>query len=305
MVQLSHATAGWIILGSSVVCVHLLDYVAPPAICGDETCGCLASHVNDVRKCHSDERNENTTEESCLEAAFSKPISKKCFKVSEPSAAEDASPNDPPTTYAERLELTRRTAVALARAAIRKAPAALACRWWAKMLVVAAVLGVLTSLLEPYLDVDDGWWDDDDDAQMAEAMDASAAEYAAPEIRWPPPLVVPEALASRPRGDLPEEFVCPLTFDIMLQPASTPRGTTYDHDALVSWVDRRGRYPAGEAGALRRADLSPNLALRRAIERWVVEEQARLAAEERAAAAAAPAAAPRARASRSPARRRR
>ena len=28
MVQLSHATAGWIILGSAVVCVHLLDYVA-------------------------------------------------------------------------------------------------------------------------------------------------------------------------------------------------------------------------------------------------------------------------------------
>ena len=52
MVQLSHATAGWIILGSSVVCVHLLDYAAPPAICGDEKYICLASHAKDLHKCY-------------------------------------------------------------------------------------------------------------------------------------------------------------------------------------------------------------------------------------------------------------
>ena len=36
--------------------------------------------------------------------------------------------------------------------------------------------------------------------------------------------------------------------------------------ALASWIGSHGRYPAGEAGALTRGALAPNLALRNLIE---------------------------------------
>ena len=110
-------------------------------------------------------------------------------------------------------------------------------------------------------------------------------------------LELPEAVAAKPRSEIPEAFVCPLTMGILRQPAITPRGTTYEREALVSWIDSRGRYPAGEAGALCRDDLAPNLALRNLIETWVKQQAS--------PPPPAPPPAPTARPSRSPARMRR
>tara|TARA_B100000768_G_C11180204_1_gene332607 strand:+ start:734 stop:928 length:195 start_codon:yes stop_codon:yes gene_type:complete len=43
---------------------------------------------------------------------------------------------------------------------------------------------------------------------------------------WPPPLVIPESLDDLiGDNDTPKEFVCPLTFGLMRQPAMTPHGT--------------------------------------------------------------------------------
>ena len=88
---------------------------------------------------------------------------------------------------------------------------------------------------------------------------------------WPPPLVIPESLDERIRDtDTPRQFVCPLTFSIMRQPAVTPYGTTYDYEAVASWADAKGRYPAHESDQpLLRSDLAPNRALRGMIEEWV------------------------------------
>ena len=127
-----------------------------------------------------------------------------------------------------------------------------------------------------------------------------APEAAPPPLHWPAPLELPDEVASRSRAELPEAFVCPLTMGLMRQPAITPRGTTYEYEAAVSWINSHGRYPAGEAGALARDDLIPNLALRNLIEAWLRDQTAPAPA----APAAPPAAAP-ARPSRSPARRRR
>ena len=88
---------------------------------------------------------------------------------------------------------------------------------------------------------------------------------------WPPPLVIPESLDYLIGDDAaPREFVCPLTFGLMRQPAVTPHGTTYDFEAVASWADAQGRYPANESNQpLSRSELAPNRVLRNMIEEWV------------------------------------
>lgn len=148
---------------------------------------------------------------------------------------------------------------------------------------------------------EDEWSDEWDD----EAYDLQAPAEAAPPppVHWPAPLELPDEIAARSRAELPEAFVCPLTMGLMRLPAITPRGTSYEYEALASWIGAHGRYPAGEAGALTRSSLAPNLALRNLIDAWL-REQRPPTPPAVAPAVAAPAAAPR-RAARSPARRRR
>ena len=88
---------------------------------------------------------------------------------------------------------------------------------------------------------------------------------------WPPPLIIPEALDDLIRDDAtPKAFVCPLTMGLMRLPAVTPQGTTYDYEAVASWADARGRYPANESPELlSRPELAPNRVLQGMIEEWV------------------------------------
>ena len=88
---------------------------------------------------------------------------------------------------------------------------------------------------------------------------------------WPPPLNIPVALDNLIRDDAtPRAFVCPLTMGLMRLPAVTPQGTTYDYEAVASWADARGRYPANESPErLSRPELAPNRVLQGMIEEWV------------------------------------
>ena len=108
---------------------------------------------------------------------------------------------------------------------------------WASLLPGAAgALGVEED------EWDDELWDDEHHNLRPERT--------ATPVHWPSPLELPEEVAARSRHELPEGLVCPLTMGLMRQPAITPRGTTYEYDALVNWISSNGRYPAGEAGAL-------------------------------------------------------
>jgi len=144
---------------------------------------------------------------------------------------------------------------------------------------------------------EDEWSDEWDD----EAYHLPAAP--APPVHWPAPLELPNEIAARSRAELPEAFVCPLTMGLMRLPAVTPRGTSYEYEALASWIGVHGRYPAGEAGALVCGALAPNLALRNLIDAWLREQ--RPPPPPAAAPAALPPPPAQRRASRSPARRRR
>ena len=64
-----------------------------------------------------------------------------------------------------------------------------------------------------------------------------------PPVFWPPPLTFPS------EGVFPPAFVCPITHEPMANPATTPRGTTYDREALIRWISLHQRYPGGEVRA--------------------------------------------------------
>ena len=108
--------------------------------------------------------------------------------------------------------------------------------------------------------------------------DGNGADAAACEqpMHWPPRLHVSGSVTARLQtGGLapPESFVCPLTFDLMREPAVTPRGTTYEREALTRWITAEGRYPLQEAkGKLGVEQLAPNLTVRNLIEVWLQEQ---------------------------------
>ena len=73
-----------------------------------------------------------------------------------------------------------------------------------------------------------------------------ALQLLAPSTVWPPDLQVESISPSAP---VPPTFVCPITMAPMANPAITPRGTSYDREALCDWITKHHRYPGGEARA--------------------------------------------------------
>lgn len=70
----------------------------------------------------------------------------------------------------------------------------------------------------------------------------------------------------------PESFLCPLTQDIMTDPVISPEGHSFERSAIESWLVTNAISPITRQ-PLRQADLSPNFALRHAIEEWVTTHQ--------------------------------
>ena len=68
----------------------------------------------------------------------------------------------------------------------------------------------------------------------------------------------------------PDHLRCRITHQLMRQPAVTPFGVSYERDAIVAWVERRGVDPQTRR-RLAPSDLAPNLALRAAVEDYVGE----------------------------------
>ena len=71
----------------------------------------------------------------------------------------------------------------------------------------------------------------------------------APQTFWPPAIHVESIPLSAP---VPPAFICPITMAPMANPAITPRGTTYEKEALCDWINKQHRYPGGEARATRK-----------------------------------------------------
>lgn len=69
-------------------------------------------------------------------------------------------------------------------------------------------------------------------------------------------------------ADIPSEFLCPITYDIMTDPVTGSDGHTYQRHAIEQWLQTHNTSPLSNS-RLTMSDLKPNYALRSAIERWV------------------------------------
>jgi hypothetical protein len=83
-------------------------------------------------------------------------------------------------------------------------------------------------------------------AAAARRLQDEALQPLAPSTVWPPNLHVESISPSAP---VTPAFVCPITMAPMANPAITPRGTSYDREALCDWITKHHRYPGGEARA--------------------------------------------------------
>jgi len=109
-------------------------------------------------------------------------------------------------------------------------------------------------------------------ARRVQPHTAATAATAATGITWPPAIRVESVSPSAP---VPPAYICPITMGPMANPAITPRGTSYDREALCDWIAKEHRYPGGEGpGTLEIDQIAPNYALRELLEAWVATDAA-------------------------------
>ena len=90
-------------------------------------------------------------------------------------------------------------------------------------------------------------------------------------MRDPPTMAAAEHDASDTYSDnlIPQEFICPITGEIMEDPVSTIDGNSYERTAIERWF-ATSRITSPLTGArLGTTVLSPNLTLRRAIVEFI------------------------------------
>jgi len=74
----------------------------------------------------------------------------------------------------------------------------------------------------------------------------------------------------RLRENVPREFLCPISYEIMTQPVVSPSGITYDRKSIADWLDVHSSDPATNA-PLKMDYLYPNLVMRDMIQEWLVD----------------------------------
>jgi hypothetical protein len=69
---------------------------------------------------------------------------------------------------------------------------------------------------------------------------------------------------------VPEEYVCSITHEVMLDPVMAEDGHTYERMAITDWVAKDGTSPITRQPLVQ--GFIPNRSLRKAIERWQANE---------------------------------
>jgi hypothetical protein len=65
---------------------------------------------------------------------------------------------------------------------------------------------------------------------------------------------------------IPDEFLCPISTDIMSDPVITSAGQTYERSCIEEWLESHDTDPMSHIPISR--TLTPNIAMRQAIERY-------------------------------------
>ena len=69
-------------------------------------------------------------------------------------------------------------------------------------------------------------------------------------------------------GEVPDDYVCPITAEIMTDPVSTADGFTYERTAILEWLQTKDTSPSTGA-KLEHKTVTPNLSLRSMIRSFV------------------------------------
>jgi hypothetical protein len=69
---------------------------------------------------------------------------------------------------------------------------------------------------------------------------------------------------------VPDEFICPLTLEIMVSPVMTRTGHSFERSAILAWLQRTGQCPLTRK-QMKLRDLAPNHALASRIQQWKKE----------------------------------
>jgi hypothetical protein len=77
-----------------------------------------------------------------------------------------------------------------------------------------------------------------------------------------------KALLLSNASNIPQAFLCPLTWEVMRDPVVDSNGHTYDRSAIEHWLQTNKRSPLTNT-LLRRSRLKPNHALKDAIDGWI------------------------------------
>ena len=86
-------------------------------------------------------------------------------------------------------------------------------------------------------------------------------------------MAAPASSAEAEGVAVPEAFLCPITLSLMTDPATTADGHSYERAAIANWLQQRAAAPTSPLTGmlLPSLGLTPNHALRHAIEKWLAE----------------------------------
>ncbi|XP_074282485.1 U-box domain-containing protein 15 [Silene latifolia] len=82
-----------------------------------------------------------------------------------------------------------------------------------------------------------------------------------------PTYKAPESIKS-PNTDIPQEFLCPITLEIMTDPVIVATGQTYERESIQKWLDSNRRTCPKTGQTLAHLSLAPNYALKALIMQW-------------------------------------
>ena len=81
------------------------------------------------------------------------------------------------------------------------------------------------------------------------------------------PVPEPERITPDPPSPPPDEFLCPISFEIMTDPVITAAGFTYERAEIEHWFRDINTDPQARSTDINKT-LTPNIQLRQAIERY-------------------------------------
>ena len=81
------------------------------------------------------------------------------------------------------------------------------------------------------------------------------------------PVPEPERIMPDPPSPPPDEFLCPISFEIMTDPMITAAGFTYERAEIEHWFRDNNTDPQARSTDISKT-LTPNIQLRQAIERY-------------------------------------